>query len=58
MVRAILTDLMNIPVGTSDTESMQEFESHYDKTDKKHYIDVAYKIDMKILLEYAMAVAY
>lgn len=56
--RVVLTDLMNIPIGTSDEESMKELESHYNKTDKKHYIDVAYKIDMKILLEYAMAVAY
>jgi len=37
---------------------MTSFESWYDKTDKKHYIDVAYKIDMKILQEYALAVAY
>jgi len=56
--RVVLTDLNNIPIGTSDTESMTSFESWYDKTDKKHYIDVAYKIDMKILQEYALAVAY
>lgn len=56
--RAILTDLMNIPVGTSDEESMKTLKSHYDPITKKHYLDVAYKIDMKILLEFAMAVAY
>lgn len=56
--RIVLTDLMNIPIGTSDEESMKDFTSHYSLDDKKHYIDVAYKLDMKILLEYAMAVAY
>lgn len=56
--RAILSDLNNIPVGTSDSESLTTIDSHYDKTDKKHYLDVAFKIDMKILLEYATAVAY
>jgi hypothetical protein len=56
--RAILADLPNIPIGTSDTESFSEFRSFYDYKDKKHYMDVAYKIDMKILEEYAVAVAY
>lgn len=56
--RAILTKLTNIPVGTSDTESMNELRSFYDFKDKKHYMDVAYKLDVKILLEEEMAVAY
>lgn len=56
--RAILTDIANIPVGTSDTESMTTLESWYEKKDKKHYIDVAYKLDQKNLQEELMAVAY
>lgn len=56
--RAILTDLNNIPIGTSDEESLTSLDAFYDKTDKTHYIDVAFKLDVKILLEYAMAVAY
>jgi hypothetical protein len=56
--RAILTDINNTPIGTSDTESITTLDSFYDKTLKTHYIDVAYKLDQKNLLEYNMAVAY
>ena len=56
--RAILCDITNIPIGTSDEESLHTFSSIYDPITKKHYLDGAYRIDMKILLEYAMAVAY
>lgn len=56
--RMILTPLSNIPVGTSDTNSMESIDSFYDKKEKSHYMDVAYNIDMKILLEYALASAY
>lgn len=56
--RAILTDINNIPIGTSDEESITSLDSFYDKTDKKHYIDFAYKIDQKNLQEELMAVAY
>jgi hypothetical protein len=56
--RAILTDIANIPVGTSDEQSLSTLDSWYEKKDKKHYIDVAYKIDQKNLQEALMAVAY
>lgn len=56
--RAILTDINNIPVGTSDTESFSTLDAFYDKTLKKHYIDVAWREDCKILQEVNMAVAY
>jgi hypothetical protein len=56
--RAVLADISNIPIGTSDSESFKELRSFYDFKDKKHYMDVAFKLDMKILEEYAMAVAY
>ena len=56
--RAILAPLSVIPVGTSDTESLSKFSSIYDPVTKKHYIDVAFKLDMKVLLEDVMAVAY
>lgn len=56
--RVLLTDLNNIPIGTSDEESMSSIESFYDRKDKKWYLDVAYKIDQKNLLEYNMAVGY
>lgn len=56
--RAILTNLENIPIGTSDEQSLTNFDSFYDQVTKSHYIDFAYKLDCKILEEYAVAVAY
>ena len=56
--RAIITDLNNIPVGTSDTQSFTTLDAFYDKTDKKYYIDVAWREDMKLLQESLIAVAY
>jgi len=56
--RLVLADLNNIPVGTSDTESFKAFKSHFDQTTEKHYIKSAFTLDMKILLEEEMAVAY
>jgi hypothetical protein len=56
--RAILTDISNIPVGTSDTESITTLNSWYEMKDKAHYIDFAYKLDQKNLQEELMAVAY
>lgn len=56
--RAILSDINNIPVGTSDTESFSSIDAFYDKTLKTHYIDVAWREDCKILQEVNMTVAY
>lgn len=56
--RLILTDLKNIPIGTSDSESLSELRSFYDQVTKKHYIDIAYKVDCKILQEALIACAY
>lgn len=56
--RAILTDITNIPIGTSDSESLSELDSFYDKTDKSHYIDFAFRLDQKNLQEALLAVAY
>jgi hypothetical protein len=56
--RLILTKISNIPIGTQDTESMESVDSFYDKKDKTHYMDVAFNIDMKLLLEYELAAAY
>lgn len=56
--RAVLADLNIIPVGTSDTESMSTFKSHFDETTEKWYMKSAYKLDMKILLEEEIASAY
>lgn len=56
--RAILTDINNIPVGTSDTESFYSLRTFWVEKDKKYYIDVAWREDCKLLLEDSIAVAY
>jgi len=56
--RAILSDINNIPIGTSDKESFTTFDSFYDKFTKKWYVDYAYRLDAKILQENLIAVAY
>ena len=56
--RIILADINNIPIGTSDSESLTSFKSHFDETTEKHYIKCAFKLDAKILLEEEVSVAY
>jgi hypothetical protein len=56
--RAILTDISNIPIGTSDSGSLTSLDSWYEKKDKTHYIDFAFKLDQKNLQEELLAVAY
>lgn len=56
--RAILTPISNVPIGTSDENSLQNLDMFYDKVTKSHYADVAYYIDCKLLEEYMIAVAY
>jgi hypothetical protein len=56
--RAILTPINNIPIGTSDEGSMKSIDSFYDKKDRQWYLDGAYYIDVKVLEEYMVAVAY
>lgn len=56
--RAILTYKENIPIGTSDTESLSALKSHYNETDEKHYLKSAYRIGVVILQEGHLAAAY
>lgn len=56
--RAILTPIENVPIGTSDESNFTSLDMFYDRTDKKHYSDVAYYIDAKLLEEYKLACAY
>ena len=56
--RGILTPIGNIPIGTSDTESMKSLDSFYDKVTKSWYLDAAWYIDCKVLEDYLIAVAY
>jgi hypothetical protein len=56
--RMILTDINNIPIGTSDEESMKTLDSFYDKVTRSHYLDGAFYLDVKLLEEAMIAVAY
>lgn len=56
--RAILQDINNAPVGTSDTQSFNTFDTWYEKKDKTIYTDVAWREDCKLLLEESISVAY
>ncbi|KKK93077.1 hypothetical protein LCGC14_2696490 [marine sediment metagenome] len=56
--RLLLGPINNVPIGTSDESDMQNMDMFYDRTDKKHYSDVAFYIDCKLLENYLAAVAY
>lgn len=56
--RAILTSVSNIPIGTSDEQSMKSLDSFYDKVTRQWYLDSAFYIDCKVLSAYMIAVAY
>lgn len=57
--RAILSDLVNIPIGTKDEGSLKDFSSKFIDlgATEKHYIKYAYTLDMKILEESQLAYA-
>jgi hypothetical protein len=56
--RILLSPIENIPVGTSDEDSMREIDSFYDKKDKVWIYDGASMLDAKLLEEYRTATAY
>lgn len=56
--RALLVNKANIPIGTSDSESLTTLKNEYSSYHKQHYIDFAYKIDMKVLVENEIAYAF
>jgi len=56
--RALLSPIGNIPVGTSDVESFNQFDAFYDKVTKSHYTDMAFYLDVKEIEEYAISVAF
>jgi hypothetical protein len=56
--RAIFTPIGNIPIITTDEESMKKVDSFYDKVTKSWYLDAAWYLDAKLLQESMIAVAY
>lgn len=55
--RAVMTTKSNIPVGTSDEESLSKLDAFYDRYHNVNIIDVAYTLDTKLLIEDMIAVA-
>ena len=56
--RAVLTNIANIPIGTSDEGAFNSFDAFYDKVTMSHYFDTAWYLDAKLLEETQIAVAY
>ncbi|MFA7362097.1 MAG: hypothetical protein WC139_13775 [Candidatus Kapaibacterium sp.] len=56
--RAVLTPITNIPIGTSDEGSFTSFDAFYDKVTMSHYFDTSWYLDVKLLEESQIAVAY
>ena len=56
--RMILTPIDNVPIGTSDEESMSKLDAFYDKVTRSHYLDGAFYIDVKVLEEEMCGAAY
>jgi hypothetical protein len=56
--RAVLINPENLQVGTEGSTALNELDIHYDRTTKKTHIDFAFSIDAKLILDYAVQVAY
>ena len=56
--RILLGPIDNVPIGTSDKNDLDSLDMFYDRTTKKHHIDVAFYLDCKLLENYLAAVAY
>jgi len=56
--RALMTVKENIPLGTADSGSFNDYDVFYDKTDKLTYVDIATTLDCKLLEEHLFQVAY
>lgn len=56
--RALLANPANIPIGTSDEESLTALKAWYSMDDEKHYMKFAYKLDCKVLVESEVAYAF
>lgn len=56
--RILLTTPSNIPIGTMDTESLEEIKSFYDQKDRTNYMDIVARLDVKFLESYMAVKAY
>lgn len=56
--RAVLTTADNLAVGVPSTDRLERFDIWYEKKDRKNYIEAIDKIDVKILQDNLVQVAY
>lgn len=56
--RCWLSTKANMRIGTSEEGDFTSFDSHYDRTTRKHYMDSATYLDAKLIEEYMITVAY
>jgi len=56
--RAILVTPTNLQVGTEEVTAMSGMDVFNDKKSKKNFIDFAFNIDAKVVLDYEIQVAY
>lgn len=56
--RVVFTTPSAIPVGTLSEKDLNEFDTHYNQTEKKNYIDYAYFLDAQTDKAYNFSVAY
>lgn len=56
--RAVLVTPTNLQVGTEEVTAMSGMDVFNDKKSKKNFIDFAFNIDAKVVLDYEIQVAY
>ena len=56
--RIILTTKNNIPIGCPNEEQLSSLESFYDKKSKKNYMDAVWDMDVKVIEDHKIQVAY
>lgn len=56
--RAVLVTPENLQIGTEESSAMSGMDVFNDKKSKKNFIDFAFNIDAKVILDYEIQVAY
>lgn len=56
--RLIMTTKDNLQVGVDSVGALEELDMFYDKPSKKTYVDAMFKLDAKVVLDYAVMVGY
>ncbi|MFV2016889.1 MAG: hypothetical protein ACC656_15770, partial [Candidatus Heimdallarchaeota archaeon] len=56
--RAVLTTKENIQIGVGTNGSLGEVTTNYDARTKETFSDACWKLDSKVILDYAVQAAY